>query len=91
MNNARFWVAAGAVIPLTMDTLSKLVTGGAPTAAAHGSGGFAMIQAADFSWLLDLLTVPFGIAVFATLLRDMQRIADAVFHRRREYTQIPPA
>ncbi|RFC47120.1 MAG: hypothetical protein DUW69_001507 [Verrucomicrobia bacterium] len=60
-------VAAGAVIPLTMDTLSKLVTGGAPTAAAHGSGGFAMIQAADFSWLLDLLTVPFGIAVFAVV------------------------
>ncbi len=60
-------VAAGAVIPLTMDTLSKLVTGGAHTAAVHGSGGFAMIQAADFSWLLDLLTVPFGLAVFAVV------------------------
>lgn len=60
-------VAAGAVIPLTMDTLSKLVTGGAHTAAAHGSDGFAMIQAADFSWLLDLLTVPFGVAVFAVV------------------------
>ncbi len=60
-------VAAGAVIPLTMDTLSKLVTGGAHTAAAHGTGGFAMIQAADFSWLLDLLTVPFGVAVFAVV------------------------
>ncbi len=68
-NKASGLVAAGAVVPLTMDTLSKLVvgaklTGGDPTLATHG---LAMLHlgAFDGSWLLNLLTVPFGIAMFA--------------------------
>lgn len=62
-------VAAGAVVPLTMDTVSKLVLG-SKTAAEAGhaaTGGLAMIHfgAIDLSWLLNLLTIPFGIAMFA--------------------------
>jgi len=65
-NKASGLVAAGAVIPLTMDTLSKLLTG-THTASAHITGGLAMIQAPNLYWLLDVLTVPFGIAVFAVV------------------------
>ncbi len=68
-NKASGLVAAGAVIPLTMNTLSKLMVGTKAAAAgpALASGGLAMIHfgAIDFSWLLDLLTVPFGVAMFA--------------------------
>lgn len=60
-------VAAGAVIPVAMETLSKLVAGGTHTAAATGFGGMAVISGGDFSWLLNLLTVPFGVAVFAVV------------------------
>lgn len=64
-------VAAGAVIPFTIDTMSKLLVGREAELAASGvpSSGLAMIQfgAIDFSWLLNLLTVPFGIAVFAVV------------------------
>ncbi len=63
-------VAAGAVIPFAIDAMSKmLVSGEGPTAAApvFGSSGVAAIHLAafDVSWLLNILTVPFGIAVFA--------------------------
>lgn len=58
-------VAAGAVVPFAMNTFSKLLlqsanTGGGPT---H----LAMIQFLGVNWApaLDILTVPFGIAVFA--------------------------
>jgi len=68
-NKASGLVAAGAVIPLTMNTLSKLMVGTKAAAAgpALASGGFALIQfgTIDFSWLLNLLTVPFGVAMFA--------------------------
>ena len=68
-NKATGLVAAGAVIPFTMDSLSKLLVASAPatTEAGLASTGLAMIHlgAIDLSWLLNLLTVPFGIAVFA--------------------------
>ncbi|MCC6416330.1 MAG: hypothetical protein IT582_10520 [Opitutaceae bacterium] len=66
-NKASGLVAAGAVVPFTMSTLSNLITAQAPTAAHHT--GLAMLQfgAIDFSWLLNILTVPFGIAVFVVV------------------------
>jgi hypothetical protein len=65
-------VAAGAVVPFAMDAMGKLLFGGGEatahtaTLAAHG---FATVDlaAAQLSWLLDLLTVPFGIAVFVVV------------------------
>ena len=68
-NKASGLVAAGAVVPFTMDALSKMVLSG-KTAAAGGAlapDGLAMIHlgAMDFSGLLNVLTVPFGIAMFA--------------------------
>ncbi|MDX2186107.1 MAG: hypothetical protein SFV32_04170 [Opitutaceae bacterium] len=58
-------VAAGAVVPLTMNTLSSLVLGGSKTAAVADTG-FAMVQlgAIDGHWFLNLLTIPFGVAIF---------------------------
>lgn len=70
-NKASGLVAAGAVVPFTMAAISKMVLG--HEAAMSGGGfvpsGLAMIQvgAVDFSWLLNLLTVPFGIAMFAVV------------------------
>ena len=63
-------VAAGAVIPFAMDAMrGMLFSGGTPTAAlpTFAHSGLAAIQLAafDVSWLLNLLTVPFGIAIFA--------------------------
>lgn len=64
-------VAVGAVIPFTMDALSKLVldSKGAALAATGEPGGLAMLQfgAIDFSWLLDVLTIPFGVTVFVVV------------------------
>ena len=68
-NKASGLVAAGAVIPFTMAGLSKLLAGGKAVAAgqAVSTGGLAMLSfgTIDFSWALDALTVPFGVAVFA--------------------------
>ena len=68
-NKATGLVAAGAIIPLTMNSLSKMLVARAPAATDAGFAptGLAMIHlgAIDFSWLLNILTVPFGIAVFA--------------------------
>jgi MFS family permease len=70
-NKASGLVAAGAIVPFTMSTLSKWIMGsGDGTAAAvrgFADSGLAMLHlgAADLSWLLNLLTVPFGLAVFA--------------------------
>lgn len=60
-------VAAGAVVPLTMDTLSKLLVDSKPGVAlsAHGLAMIPGFGAIDLSWLLNLATVPFGIAMFA--------------------------
>jgi hypothetical protein len=63
-------VAAGAVVPLTMNTLSSvLVGGGGDKAAAVHDTGLAMLNlgAIDGHWFLNLLTVPFGVAVFAVV------------------------
>lgn len=63
-------VAAGAVVPLTMSALSKMIVGSqASVQAEMGATGLAMLPlgAADFSWLLNILTVPFGIAMFAVV------------------------
>lgn len=62
-------VAAGAVVPFAIDTVTKMVfDGGAMVAGAPElvPSGVAAIQmaAVDFTWLLNLLTVPFGVAVF---------------------------
>lgn len=61
-------VAAGAVIPFAMDTLSGMIFGGKTSALAPvlEPSGLAMIHVAAFdaSWLLNILTVPFGVAVF---------------------------
>ena len=68
-NKATGLVAAGAVVPFTMATFSKLLVGGktAAAGAAVATGGLAMVPVAsmDLSWLLNVLTIPFGIAVFA--------------------------
>lgn len=64
-------VAAGAVIPFAIDTMWKLI--GTEEAAVAGAGwhssGVAMIHvgAIDFTWLLNLLTIPFGLAVFVVV------------------------
>ncbi|HUR57211.1 MAG TPA: hypothetical protein VM029_05855, partial [Opitutaceae bacterium] len=63
-------IAAGAVVPLAMDAFSKLLLD-EPGAmlGGHAASGLAMLPLAEFpvSWLLNLLTVPFGIAVFAVV------------------------
>ena len=61
-------IAAGAVVPFAMDSLSKLLIG-SETAGAEvvlAPTGLAMIHFAAFdpSWLLNVLTIPFGVAVF---------------------------
>ncbi|PTY08616.1 hypothetical protein DB347_03300 [Opitutaceae bacterium EW11] len=62
-------VAAGAVVPITMGSLSKLLVG---SAAVHGdptASGVAtiMLGSVDWSWALNILTVPLGVAVFAVV------------------------
>ncbi len=64
-------IAAGAVVPFALDAMAKMLfdTGGSTAAGAGasiGTSGFAMVQLAamDVTWLVNLLTVPFGIAVF---------------------------
>lgn len=61
-------VAAGAVVPLTMSALSKMLVGShAATHSGMTATGLAMLPLGtmDFSWLLNALTVPFGVAMFA--------------------------
>jgi hypothetical protein len=71
-NKATGLVAAGAVVPFTMAAVSKLLVP-SKMAGVEGavleSSGMAMLQvgAIDFSWLLNLLTVPLGIAMFAVV------------------------
>lgn len=66
-NKATGLIAAGAVVPLTMNSLSKMIVAHAPHSPVIESTGLAAIHigAIDGSWFLNLLTVPFGIAVFA--------------------------
>lgn len=66
-NKATGLIAAGAVVPFTMSALSKMIVAHAPAAPVIESTGLAFIHigAIDGSWFLSLLTVPFGVAVFA--------------------------
>jgi hypothetical protein len=62
-------VAAGAVVPFAMDAMRGILFDpGTATAAAPQliPSGVAAIHVAafDVSWLLNLLTVPFGVAIF---------------------------
>ncbi|MBL9189605.1 MAG: hypothetical protein JNK23_19145 [Opitutaceae bacterium] len=61
-------VAAGAVIPLTMETVTGVLFGGKTSAVLPelATGSVATIHLAAFepSSLLNILTVPFGVAVF---------------------------
>lgn len=68
-NKASGLVAAGAVIPFTMDSLSKLMTSQLGTDAHSMSTGVATLTLGSFdvSWLLNVLTVPVGVAVFAVV------------------------
>lgn len=65
-NKASGLVAAGAVVPFTMNSLSKMIAAHEPVGPVVESTGLAFIHigAIDGTWLLNLLTVPFGIAVF---------------------------
>lgn len=74
-NKATGLVAAGAVVPFTMAAMSKMIIGSGDAVAASAPvtvglpGTLATIQFAafDVSWLLNILTVPFGIAIFAVV------------------------
>ncbi len=60
-------VAAGAVVPVLVNSASKLMVHAAPTASFNlHLGGIAMIHlgAFDTSWLLNILMVPLSVAVF---------------------------
>ena len=67
-NKASGLVAAGAVVPFTMSALSKMIVASAPAgggeALAQAGTATVMVGAIDWAWLLNLLTVPIGIAVF---------------------------
>ena len=70
-NKATGLVAAGAVVPFTIEAITKMVLGG-KTAEAGGAfppDGPAMIQlgALDLTAVLNVLTVPFGLAMFAVV------------------------
>lgn len=67
-------VAAGAVVPITMSTIGDMIARGEPASAVVyqpelAQSGLATLQIAaiDGSSLLNLLTVPFGWAVFAVV------------------------
>ncbi len=64
-------VAAGAVVPFTMAMLSRVLVGGdgetMAQAAVLGGAGAWPLAVIDWSWLLNLVTVPVGIAVFAVV------------------------
>jgi hypothetical protein len=71
-NKASGLVAAGAVVPFTMASLSKMIVASAPPAPAadamlHTGAATIAVGAIDWSWLLNLLTVPLGIAIFAVV------------------------
>jgi hypothetical protein len=65
-NKATGLVAAGAVVPFTMNSLSKMIVAHGSASPVVESTGLALIHvgAIDGSWFLNLLTVPFGIAIF---------------------------
>ncbi len=73
-NQATGLIAAGAVVPFTMSNLSKMILGGGESTAyvapeMMSLSGLATMNLAaiDLSWLLNILTVPFGIAIYAVV------------------------
>lgn len=66
-NKASGLVAAGAVVPFTMIALSDMIATHVPQETHHTGLAMLHLGAIDFSWLLNILTVPFGIAVFAVV------------------------
>jgi hypothetical protein len=62
-------VAAGAVVPFTMAGISQMVLGGktAASGVTLATDGFAMVPVAAMDWspILNVLTIPFGLAMFA--------------------------
>lgn len=68
-NKASGLVAAGAVVPFTMGALSKMIVSSGPggDALLHTGTATLAVGAIEWSWLLNLLTVPIGIAVFVVV------------------------
>lgn len=69
-NKASGLIAAGVVIPVTMAAFSKSLAGtDVAVQSAIVPSGLAMVSlgAIDFSWWLNLVTVPLGVAVFAVV------------------------
>ena len=68
-NKATGLIAAGAVVPFTMAAMSKLLVGSAATTEPMLPTGLAMlpIGAMDISWFLNILAIPFGVAIFAVV------------------------
>lgn len=71
-NKASGLVAAGAVVPFTMASVSKMIVASAPALPAgdvmlHTGTATIAVGAIDWSWLLNILTVPLGVAVFAVV------------------------
>lgn len=66
-NKATGLIAAGAVVPFTMASMSKLLVGSAAVTGTMMPTGLAMLPLGtmDLSWVLNLLAIPFGVAVFA--------------------------
>ncbi|MCX6938043.1 MAG: hypothetical protein NTU80_09135 [Verrucomicrobia bacterium] len=66
-NKASGLVAAGAVVPFTMNSLSKLMVASVPSGDAllHTGTATVAVGAIDWSWVLNIATVPLGLAVFA--------------------------
>lgn len=62
-------VAAGAFIPFTIDALSNLLThtGGGSQVALPNGLAMLPIASMDWSWLLNILLVPFAIALFGVV------------------------
>ena len=66
-------VAAGAVVPFSMSILSKAILGGgdgmalSPEVISTGSLATIHLAAIDWSWLLNILTIPFGVAIYAVV------------------------
>ncbi len=69
-NKATGLIAAGAVVPFSMSMLSKAIIGSdAAMAQTADLGGVGMLNLAaiDWSWLVNIVTVPAGIAIFAVV------------------------
>ncbi|WP_221032769.1 hypothetical protein [Actomonas aquatica] len=78
-NKATGLVAAGAVVPFTMSMLSKMIiNGGDASAVAHtvdlGGVGMLHLAAIDWSWFLNIITVPAGLAIYLVVFMGSHAI-----------------